>query len=130
MKEFFEYFYFRFAQKNYKRDGSLASTALIAISITQLLILYNIIFFFREFINPEIRKLYLYEKIIFGLLFVVINYINYKLYNKKYFEFRERWKDETVKQRKFKYFLIILFIVFSWCLIFVNGCIFDRFKSY
>lgn len=130
MRNFFDYFYFRFAQKKFKSQGASADTALLNITSVQLLVITNIYLFFSSLIDGEARKLFLYEKILFVLLFILIYYLNHKKYKGKYLEFRERWKDETKNQRRIKWVIIVSVIIMSWGLFFVNALIFGRFKKY
>ncbi len=130
MSKFFDYFYFRFAQKNFKSQGASANSALLNITSVQLLVITNIYLFFLSLFGGETRKLFLYEKMFFVLLFVLLYFLNYKKYKGKYFEFRERWNDETKNQRRIKWVMIVSVIIMSWGLFFINALIFGKFKKY
>jgi Ca2+/H+ antiporter len=127
MGKLFDYFYFRFAQKNFKRDGASANTALLNITIVQVLVITNIYLFFSFLFERENRNFSLFHKILFFLLFILIYYLNHKKYKGKYLEFRERWKDETKDQRQMRWVVIIFVVIMSWGLFFINGFIFDKF---
>ena len=131
MKIFFEYFYFRFAQRHFKKEGTGAATAILAISSVQFWWIFNIIIFIEYSIdNSQVRKLYSYEKFLIFALFLGLFFFNQRLYSKRYLEFRERWKDENETVRGRNWFILILVLVVSWFLIFLNGWIFDRFINY
>jgi ABC-type Fe3+ transport system permease subunit len=129
MKEFFEYHYYRIAKFNFKREGSFAFSALLSVSSVQLLVIVNVLLFLQSLFSDIKRKTYLYEKIIFVIILLFLLYFNFRKYNKKYFEFREKWKNEDKKTRILKGVIIIFTILLSWGLFFINGFIFGKFKN-
>ena len=131
MKKFFDYHYYRVAKFNFKREGTHAFSALLSVTSVQLLALLNLFLFFESlFSHHEARKLFLYEKISFLLVFLVLLFINYKTYKKKYFEFREQWRHESKKMYIINGAIVILTIILSWSLIFLNAYIFGRYRIY
>ena len=129
MKTFFEYFYFRLAQKSFKSDGANAFTALLNITIVQFWWIFNVgLFFFYLLNNSEPRKLYLYEKLIGLTVLVALYCLNYKLHNGQYLEYRERWKSETKKQKVIRWYFLLFVTIASWFLVFLNGWIFSRLR--
>ena len=64
-----------------------------------------------------------------ALLFL-INYINISKYEGRYEEFDNRWRNESAKRKVIGYIIVILLIIFSFGLFFINGWIFGKFKKY
>lgn len=119
MKDFFDYHYYRVAKFYYKRDGSSATTALISISAVQGWIIINILIFIKElfFQDINVKK---YGWIIFLIVMVSILIYNNIRYKNKYQELRNRWINENRKDKTMNGLIIILTIIFSWLLIFIN----------
>ncbi|ESU23810.1 hypothetical protein FLJC2902T_32230 [Flavobacterium limnosediminis JC2902] len=64
----------------------------------------------------------------FLLLYFALDYYNSKLYKGRFEEFKEKWGIEDKKNRKVGNRKIILFIIFSWGFIFINGWIYNRYQ--
>ena len=129
MKTFFEYFYYRIAKLNFK--GNKPERAIISVTMTQFMVMLNILMGIYLLIFPDIRRKFnIYESIFIIILFFVIDFYNGKLYKGRYQEFEERWGQETRQKKIKKMFVIVLTIVVAFCLVFVNAWIFDRFKKY
>ena len=133
MKQFLEYFYYRWARLNLNTKYGYPT---LAVTSCQFLIFMNIIFFVVCSIDFLFEDLYLEKKvhqfnsiIIVGLIFG-IDYYNNKLYKGRYEEFDEKWGTETKEEKRIGMLKIIIFIIFSWGLIFINAWIFDRYQSY
>lgn len=127
MKTFFEYFFYKIAKLNIKftkPDKSIAS-----VSGVQFLVILNIVIFFYSLLLPHSSRKLNYIEIIFivGLLFV-INYLNMPIYQGRYEEFDKRWGNEDRKKKIIGYIIVILTIVASFGLFFINGWIFGRFR--
>jgi hypothetical protein len=119
MKYFFDYHYYRVAKFYYKRDGSSATTALISVSAVQGWIIINILIFIKELFFQDIN-LKKYGWIIFLIVMVGILIYNNIRYKNKYQELRNRWINENRKDKTINGLIIILTIIFSWLLIFIN----------
>ncbi|WP_123906678.1 hypothetical protein [Chryseobacterium sp. MYb7] len=119
MKDFFDYHYYRVAKFYYKRDGADATTALISVSAVQAWIVINILLFIKELFFQDIN-LKKYGWIIFLIVMVGILIYNNIRYKNKYQELRNRWINENRKDKTMKGLIIILTIIFSWLLIFIN----------
>ncbi|QBA22449.1 hypothetical protein EU348_15150 [Chryseobacterium indologenes] len=118
MRDFFDYHYYRVAKFYYKRDGSDATTALISISAVQGWLVINILLFIKELFFQDIKLKYGWI-IFLGVMVVVLIY-NKKKYKNKYSELRNRWIHENSKDKAINGLIIILTIIFSWLLIFIN----------
>ncbi|MGV2449779.1 hypothetical protein [Chryseobacterium sp.] len=118
MKDFFDYHYYRVAKFYYKRDGSDATTALISISAVQGWLVINILLFIKELFFQDIKLKYGW--IIFLAVMIGVLIYNKKKYKNKYSELRNRWIHENSKDKAINGLIIILTIIFSWLLIFIN----------
>lgn len=118
MKDFFDYHYYRVAKFYYKRDGSDATTALISVSAVQGWLVINILLFIKELFFQDIELTYGW--IVFLTVMIGVLIYNKKKYKNKYSELRNRWIHENSKDKAINGLIIILTIIFSWLLIFIN----------
>ncbi|MEI3790167.1 MULTISPECIES: hypothetical protein [unclassified Chryseobacterium] len=118
IKDFFDYHYYRVAKFYYKRDGADATTALISVSAVQTWIIINVLLFIKElfFQNEKLK----YGWIVFLFIMIGILIYNKRKYKNKYLELRNKWVNEKKKEKTVNGLIIILAIIFSWCLIFIN----------
>ncbi|GEN74255.1 hypothetical protein [Chryseobacterium lathyri] len=118
IKDFFDYHYYRVAKFYYKRDGADATTALISVSAVQTWIIINVLLFIKElfFQNEKLK----YGWIVFLFIMIGILIYNKRKYKNKYLELRNKWVSEKKKEKTVNGLIIILTIIFSWCLIFIN----------
>ncbi|MGK6343058.1 hypothetical protein ACMGDK_12520 [Chryseobacterium sp. DT-3] len=118
IKDFFDYHYYRVAKFYYKRDGADAATALISVSAVQTWIIINVLLFIKElfFQNEKLK----YGWIVFLFIMIGILIYNKRKYKNKYLELRNKWVSEKKKEKTVNGLIIILTIIFSWCLIFIN----------
>ncbi|WP_035679273.1 hypothetical protein [Flavobacterium limnosediminis] len=124
MKTFFEYFYYKFS----KLDNFNHQYAIHVLTTTQYTLFLNMILLFiveplglvGKPSNPVI--------VTFLLLYFALDYYNSKLYKGRFEEFKEKWGIEDKKNRKVGNRKIILFIIFSWGFIFINGWIYNRYQ--
>ncbi|WP_241331037.1 hypothetical protein [Chryseobacterium arthrosphaerae] len=118
IRDFFNYHYYRVAKFYYKRDGADATTALISVSAVQGWIIINILLFIKEtlFNNEKLK----YGWVVFLVVMVSILFYNKKKYKNKYLELRSKWINEEKNNKIFNGILVILTIIFSWSLIFIN----------
>lgn len=123
--DFFDYHFYRVAKYYYKRDGSDATTALISVSSVQSWIMINILIFIKDFFFREIK--FEFDWVIILLIMGGTYLYNKKRYLKKYIVLREKWSKESDKKKWINGIVIIVTIVFSWSLIFLNGLIFNRY---
>lgn len=122
--DFFDYHFYRVAKYYYKRDGSDAVTALISVSSVQSWIIINILIFMKDIFFREIK--FEYDWVIILLIMGSTYLYNKKRYLKKYIVLREKWSKES-EEKKWINGIIIITIVFSWSLIFINGLIFNKY---
>jgi len=128
INHFFEYHYYRVAKFFFKRDGTNALSALLSVSSVEFWIILNILIFFESLLfEHHKRKLFLYEKVFIFILFSAVIYYNYRKHHKQYLKYRERWKDEPKKKSVLNGIIVILTLLISWGLIFINALIFGRF---
>lgn len=126
MKSFFEYFYYRM----YKLKGNNNSweMPLLGLSVTQFMLIVNIVFLLIYGPLNIKGNLSGIEKGVLIILFFGLQFYNYKVYNPKIEQFDIKWGSENKRQKTIGMIKIILFIAFSWGFIFINAYIFDRYK--
>jgi hypothetical protein len=124
MKRFFEYFFYRIAKLNFKKDYILAAMSVTGVQFIILLNFYLFIISSFDTIGKGSGN----ETLIISILFFALAFYNYRLYDGKYRVFDERWKNESKKKKIVGMIIVILFIILSCSLFFVNGLIFHRFK--
>ena len=127
-KTFFEYLFYKIAKLNIKLTKP--NRAIVSVSGVQMNIVINIIIFFYCILFPSKRGLTNYEILIYFIIFFIIDYFNVKIYEDRFAELDKRWGNETIKRKIIGYIIVILTIIFSFGLFFLNGCIFCRFKKF
>jgi uncharacterized membrane protein len=112
MTSIFDYTYYRLAKAYFKWDGETASTAFIGLSLIQALLI-AIVFF------PVLKMFYTradtapYAKsfgTLGGIIFLLFCFYNYKRYKGKYYNLSQRWKNESITQKRVRGFLLVLAI--------------------
>ena len=124
MKEFFfDYIYYRLYKFYYKWDGRNGITAVMGVSMIQVLIVISILIGFAKIIFSDLEVIQ-YSKVLgysgVIMLFIIIWY-NYKKYQSKFIDFQNRWKDEPIRVRFYKGMLVIFCLVFSWLPLILMG---------
>lgn len=127
MKTFFEYLFYKIAKLNIRFTEP--DRAIISVSGVQMNIVINIFIFFYCIIFPSKRGLSYYEILVYLIIFFIIDHFNVKIYEGRFEEFDKRWGKENRKQKIIGYLIVILIIVASFGLFFINGWIFDRYKK-
>lgn len=124
---FFDYIYYRVNQFYFKWDGRNGITSVIAVSLIQCLSIANL------FLIPE-RLLYTRQqissdgnskKIAYAaacVLLLLIAY-NYYKYENKFNYFKRIWKDEPLKMRRIKGWLVLFCLVFPFIPLIILGFI-------
>jgi ABC-type Fe3+ transport system permease subunit len=120
---FFDYIYYRVTQAYFKWDGRNSITALLAVSMLQVLIIGDICIFIARLIwhrheTAPYAKLIAYVGLAFFFVFVIINFFKYK---NKYHLLKKHWKDEPQDKRKLKGVLVVLSLVIPWMLLIIIG---------
>jgi membrane protein YdbS with pleckstrin-like domain len=126
MKIIFDYTYYRIAKFYFKRDGSEAVTALLTITLVHFLYLLSIVFFLIGIFEIGRRKTSTLEKTTIVIVIFLIFLYNKRNYNGKYFNLREKWKNETKKMKIRNGILIILFVLSPLFLIILISHYFGR----
>lgn len=116
MNFIFDYIYYRITQFYFKRDGRTGATAIVAISVVQVMLgiefvslLLHLLFdreTNRSFI-PTIRP-------IVAIITILLVIFNYRKYNGTYNKFRFHWKDETMKKRRIKGAVVVFSLLLPW----------------
>ena len=125
MSIIFDYIFYRVAKFYYRRDGRLASTALISVTTTQVMPASAFIIFIQKClygreITASYSKLGAYLFVVVLLLAMFLNHLRYK---DKYFRLRERWEHETKAQQRIRGVAVVIAIVMSWTSLLLLGII-------
>ena len=123
MTKIFEYIYYRLTKAYFKWDGRTGITAIIAVSMIQTLLFADLVTLVtRGFLNRV--ETAPYSKIIaytFGVIMVIIIWINYNRYNGQYNMLSSRWKNETRRERILKGILVVILLILPWIPIIIIG---------
>ncbi len=121
LRSFFSYMFYRITKAYFKWDGRQGFTAILAISMFQILIIgCSVILILRIFIDRSQLQNYSYlfknVAVFLGFLLVIFNY---RTYSKNYSRYKERWKNESKPLKYLKGILIILTLIFPWVLVYL-----------
>lgn len=122
-KFFFDYIYYRMTKLYFKWDGRTGFTAIIGISMIQILLVVDIVVFaIRLFYERSQTKNYIEpgKWIVVTFCIAVIAY-NYRKYDGTYNKLRFHWKDEPNKLRILKGVLVVLSLAIPWVPIILIG---------
>ena len=110
----FDYTFYRVAKAYKKWDGFEGITAIFAVSLSQSMIIIDIILFviLETLSKSERLDLNPYDKIILVTIMLAILVLNFIRYKGKFIVFDERWKNELRNQRIYKGILVIFLILF------------------
>lgn len=114
MKNIFDYTYFRTAKRHFKRDGVEAFTAVLTISFIVFLYCIPLYSFLIDILSFKLT--HSYDKIILSFIGLFIFFSTKRRYKGKYFTYRDKWINET-KREKLLGELFIVFFFFSPLLI-------------
>ncbi|MEL1240969.1 hypothetical protein [Flavobacterium flavipallidum] len=114
MKNIFDYTYFRTAKKHFKRDGIEAFTAILTISFIIFLYCIPLYSFLLDILS--FKRTHPYDKFLLIFIGLLIFFSTKKRYKGKYFTYRDKWINET-KREKILGELLIVFFFFSPLLI-------------
>lgn len=112
MMRMFKYIYYRINRFYFKWDGRRGATALVGLSFSQIswvfvffILLYK--FYFKNYQLADKEP----GKFVFYGISILLIYINYRLHDGRYNEYRRIWSSETKSQFYIRGFLVILYIV-------------------
>lgn len=102
-----------------KWDGMEAYTAIITISIVQTLLIFDLfLIIIRAFYEwSDIER---YAKIggtIGVCLLIVLGIFNFLKFKNKFEDYKRRWEEETVFQKRFRGVFVIIFIAIPFVLV-------------
>lgn len=120
MSFFFEYIYYRITKAYYKWDGDDGGTAIIGISMIQVVIILDfVLFLLRIFYDKsETSSLRNPLKWVFGILFVVAYFYNSRKHKNSYEKYKLYYSKETKKQKTLKGLLVIISMLLPWFIIY------------
>ena len=117
MKNLFNYTFYRTSKRHFKRDGAEAFTGVLTVSFIVFLYcipLYNLII---DILG--LNQIVLYDKIVLCLIGLFIFLFFRKKYTGKYFIFRDKWVNETKREKLLGEILIVIFFFSPLLLMFV-----------
>lgn len=112
-KFFFDYIFYRVSETYYKWDGKGSSTAVALVTMVQCFTIASVfgiiarMFYDRAETAPYARIIALVWVIMAG----AIHIWNYFQYRGKYEVLKEYWKEEPLRNRRLKGFLVVLSII-------------------
>lgn len=115
-KFLFDYIYYRSVKLYFKLEGRNGITSTILITVTQTLILLDLllcvltILFSREAARNNIDLI----EFSFVIGFLIFLFFNFKRYKNKYFEFKRYWSEETSMIKFYKGVLSLIVIIIPW----------------
>lgn len=115
----FDYIYYRLNKFYYKWDGENGTTSVIGVSMFQSMMIGNTIVIILKIILTKEQLKNTSKTLVFLIItiFIVLEIYNYFIYKNKYSVLKERWKDETNKDKIQRGILVILALVSPWVLI-------------
>ncbi len=122
MNNLFDYTYYRTAKRHFKRDGADAFTAILTISFVIFLYILPVYYSLINIFNFKLSQFN--DKIILSVIGILIFLIIKKKYKDKYFTFRDKWINETKKEKLFGEVLIVIFFFSPFLLMLLMNNIF------
>ena len=124
MKRFFwDYIYYRMVQVYSRWEKNNGNRAVVGVSMIQALLIIDVFVLFLRYAYST-KSLAPYSKKIawFGVaIFLVISVVNEFVYKNKYDLFRERWENESPRERWIKGVLVLLSLALPWIPLFWLG---------
>jgi len=121
MKYLFDYIYYRFYKAFFKWDGEDGHRAILAVTLAQVLIIAVILLAIFVFFWGR-AILFPYSKLIgmsgVALVFILM-FVNGKVYDGKFSEFDNRWRDESEDKRILKGLMILIVIILPFIALFI-----------
>lgn len=118
----FDYIYYRLNKFYYKWDGENGTTSAIGISMFQSMLIGNVITLLLKIILTMEQLKTNSRTLIFFIIIIFITLVIYNYffrYKNKYLVIKERWKDETNKDKIQRGILVILALVSPWVFIII-----------
>jgi hypothetical protein len=110
---FFEYTYYRITKAYYKWDSSGGITSILVISLSQTLLISDIIIFIIRlfFHRSETLQYVKLASTIVVVLLIIICILNFSKYKNKYDEYQMRWGNEKQFTRRLRGILVIIALI-------------------
>ena len=123
MRFYFDYIYYRITQAYFKWDGRTGTTAIIGITMIQLLVLLDIftVIIRIRYDRDESSSFVQTGKWIIIAVYIVLFILNYKKYSGTYNKLKSHWKNESKAKRFYKGLLVILSMILPWIPLIVIG---------
>lgn len=113
----FDHIFYRLAKLFYKTDGIDSFRAVGFISITQCVLIGDLLFFILRIIFG-LSKTALYAReskflgVVIALILLVVNYLRYK---RNYWNIINQWREkESISERRIRGFLVVIALVLPW----------------
>ena len=119
MKEFFGYIYYRLNKVYFKWDGRRGITSILAISMIQFIWPFIALLLVSRFaFTPsELAPFKSEVKYAACIIFIMLYFFNYKVYSQNYNAYKNKWRNEGMKQKKQRGVGIILLLALPWMLL-------------
>lgn len=122
MKNMFDYTFYRTTKRHFKKEGSKGAEGVGILALTFITLQYQAGIIGKIYQLTEFKfENKIIEKILYIFMMVLTYFFFYKIYNKKFFKFREKWINETFIQKRIGEIQIVLFffsgLLFSYILL-------------
>ncbi len=109
----FDYSYYRVTKAYSRWDGTEGSTSIIIIALVESLFLLNVVgvIVIESFTRSEIKPYSEIATVLILVVFAILVYLNMIRYRGKYFEYDDRWGNETSFLKIIKGILVIILIL-------------------
>jgi hypothetical protein len=126
MTNYIDYIYYRICKLYFKYDGKKGIHASLIISLTQGMLLFDLMLFLEHFLftPQQLRSSKIIEYVVVAISVVpafVYNYINYLRSENKFNDLNNIWENESKSNKVIKGFFIFLFLLLPWIILyFIN----------
>lgn len=111
----FDYIYYTLSKFYYKWDNEGNVTAVLGVTMLQTLLASNLIFIvIKIFFTKEEIQGFNWLKVIGICLFIALEIYNHIKYKGKYSVLKDRWRNESKKQKFWRRLIVILALITPW----------------
>ena len=122
MRNLFDYAFYRTAKRHFKRDGAEAFTAVLTVSFIVFLYCFPLYSFLIDILGLKLTLLY--DKTILSFIGLFIFFLTRIRYKEKYFMYRDKWINETKREKLLGELLIVFFFFSPLLLMFIVKSLF------
>jgi len=130
MSNYLDYIFYRISKVYHKYDGDYGFTATFFLSLTEGIVLLDILILFGEIFFPikTLRDSKLLETIIITVSLmpiIIINFFRYIKSKKRYPILKNKWENENGLSKFMGTILVIATLIAPWLILFIENRIFN-----